>query len=97
VLAVPRAGGAARRRPGRVGLERDGGVCGGGRLMNYAILVDGERVARVKSDDEVRTWISEYREEHTEDDPAAAHVQILQQGAFWFINGGKLIDRERFF
>jgi hypothetical protein len=54
-------------------------------------------VARVKADDEVRTWISEYREEHTEDDPAAAHVQILQQGAFWFINGGKLIDRERFF
>ena len=65
--------------------------------MNYAILVDGDRVARVKSDDEVRIWISEYREEHTEDDPAAAHVQRLQQGAFWFINGGKLIDRERFF
>lgn len=65
--------------------------------MSYAILVDGDRVARVKSDEDVRTWISEYREEHTEDDPAAAHVQILQQGALWFINGGKLIDRERFF
>jgi len=97
VLAVPRSGGAARRGSGRAGRERHGGVCGGRRLMSYAILVDGERVARVKSDDEVRTWISEYREEHTEDDPAAAHVQILQQGAFWFINGGKLIDRERFF
>jgi len=46
---------------------------------------------------EPTTWISEYREAHTEDDPAAAHVQILQRGAFWFINGGKLIDRERFF
>ena len=65
--------------------------------MSYAILVDGDRVARVKSDDEVRTWISKYREEHADDDPAAAHVQILQQGALWFINGGKLIDRERFF
>ena len=65
--------------------------------MSYAILVDGDRVARVKSDDEVRTWISTYREEHAEDDPAAAHVQILQQGALWFINGGKHIDRERFF
>ena len=65
--------------------------------MSYAILVDGDRVSRVKSDDEVRTWISTYREEHAEDDPAAAHVQILQQGALWFINGGKLIDRERFF
>jgi len=30
--------------------------------MSYAILVDGDRVAKVKSDDEVRTWISEYRE-----------------------------------
>jgi hypothetical protein len=65
--------------------------------MTYVILVDGDRVARVKSDDDVRTWISTYREEHAEDDPAAAHVQILQQGALWFINGGKLIDRERFF
>ena len=46
VLAVPRAAGAARRGSGRAGLERDGGVCGGGRLMSYAILVDGERVAR---------------------------------------------------
>jgi hypothetical protein len=65
--------------------------------MSYAILVDGDRVTRVKSDDAVRAWISKYREEHAEDDPAAAHVQILQQGAFWFISGGKLIDRERFF
>ena len=37
-------------------------------------------MARVKSDDAVRTWISKYRAEHAEDDPAAAHVQILQQG-----------------
>jgi hypothetical protein len=64
--------------------------------MSYAILVDGDRVARVKSDDAVRTWISRYREEHADDDPAAAHVQILQQGAFWFVTGGKLIDLERF-
>jgi hypothetical protein len=64
--------------------------------MSYAILVDGERVARVKSDDAVRGWISNYREKHAEDDPAAAHVQILQQGSLWFITGGKLIDRERF-
>jgi hypothetical protein len=65
--------------------------------MSYAILVDGDRVVRVKSDDAVRTWLAEYREEHAEDDPAAAHVQILQQGTFWFISGGELIDRERFF
>lgn len=64
--------------------------------MSYAILVDGDRVARVKSDEAVRSWISNYREEHEEDDPAAAHVQILQQGALWFITGGKLVDRARF-
>lgn len=64
--------------------------------MSYAILVDGDRVARFKSDDAVRTWISRYREEHADDDPVAAHVQILQQGALSFITGGKLIDRERF-
>jgi hypothetical protein len=64
--------------------------------MSYAILVDGNRVARVRSDDAVRAWISRYREEHADDDPVAAHVQILQQGALWFITGGKLIDRERF-
>jgi len=33
-------------------------------------------VARVKTDDEVRTWISTYREEHAEDDPAAAHCRF---------------------
>ena len=65
-------------------------------MADYALLVDGERVARVNSEDEVRTWLAKYREDHTEDDPSAAHVQIIERGAFAWLTGGKLVDRERF-
>jgi hypothetical protein len=65
-------------------------------MANYAILLDGERVATVDSDAAVRAWIAKYREDHMEDDPAAAHLQILERGALAWLVGGKLIDRERF-
>jgi len=65
--------------------------------MGYVILVDGERVAGMSSDDAVRAWIAKYREDHAEDDPAAAHIQILERGALAWLVGGKLVDRERFF
>jgi hypothetical protein len=65
-------------------------------MAGYALLVDGERVAQVGSEDDVRTWLVNYREEHAEDDPAAAHVQILQRGAFAWLVGGKLLDRTQF-
>jgi hypothetical protein len=65
-------------------------------MTNYTILLDGERVASIDSDSAVRAWIAKYREDHTVDDPAAAHVQILERGAFAWLTGGKLIDRERF-
>ena len=64
--------------------------------MGYAILVDGERVARVSSDEAVRAWVAKYREDHAQDDPAAVHVQILERGALAWLTGGKLVDRERF-
>jgi len=64
--------------------------------MDYAILLDGERVARANSDDAVRAWIEKYRQDHSEDDPAAAHVQILERGRLAWLVGGKLVDRERF-
>ena len=64
--------------------------------MDYAILLDGERVARVSPDDDVRAWVARYREDHAEDDPAAAHVQILERGRLAWLVGGKLVDRERF-
>jgi hypothetical protein len=65
-------------------------------MADYALLVDGERVARAGTEDDVRAWLVKYREEHAEDDPAAAHVQVLQRGALAWITGGKLVDRKRF-
>jgi hypothetical protein len=65
-------------------------------MTDYTILLDGERVASIDSDSAVRVWLAKYREDHADDDPAAAHVQILERGAFAWLTGGKLIDRERF-
>jgi hypothetical protein len=65
-------------------------------MTDYALLVDGERVARANSPDDVRAWLQKYREEHAEDDPAAAHVQIIERGALAWLTGGKLVDREQF-
>jgi hypothetical protein len=64
--------------------------------MRYSLRVDGERVARLDSEDAVRRWIEKYRGEHVEDDPGAAHVQVVQQGPLGWLTGGKLLDRERF-
>jgi hypothetical protein len=44
----------------------------------------------------VRAWLTKYREEHAEDDPSAAHVQIIERGAFAWLTGGKLVDRDQF-
>jgi hypothetical protein len=65
-------------------------------MPTFAILVDGERAARVGSEDDVRAWLARYREDHVEDDPAAAHVQILERRGLAWLTGGKLVDRERF-
>jgi hypothetical protein len=65
-------------------------------MADYAILVDGTRVARVNDGDDVRAWIAKYREDHQEDDPDAAHVQVLERNFLSWLTGGKLIDRERF-
>jgi hypothetical protein len=65
-------------------------------MPKYALLVDGERAASVDSEMAVRAWLAEYREEHTEDDPSAAHVQIIERGALAWVTGGKLVDRLRF-
>jgi hypothetical protein len=64
--------------------------------MKYDLLVDGDRVARVDSDREVRDWLARYRDEHTEDDPDAAHVLVLARTPLAFLTGGKILDREQF-
>jgi hypothetical protein len=61
------------------------------------VLVDGDRVARVATDDDLRAWLLKYREDHEEDDPSAAHVQVLERGRLSWLTGGRLVDRERFF
>jgi hypothetical protein len=66
-------------------------------MTDYAVLVDGERVAKVASEDDVRSWLTKYREEHSEDDPGAAHVQIIERGRLAWLKGGKLLDRRQFF
>jgi hypothetical protein len=66
-------------------------------MTDYAVLVDGERVAKVASEDDVRSWLTKYREEHSEDDPGAAHVQIIERGRLGWLKGGKLLDRRQFF
>jgi hypothetical protein len=65
-------------------------------VPKYDLLVDGERQARVESEAQVRDWLARYSEEHTEDDPAAAHVQILERGPLAWLTGGRLEPRERF-
>jgi hypothetical protein len=65
-------------------------------MADYAILLDGERVASMDSDDDVRAWLVKYREDHGDDDPSAAHVQIIERGTFAWLTGGKLVDRKLF-
>jgi hypothetical protein len=65
-------------------------------MPSYALLVDGERVHRVDNEADVRAWIATYCEQHEEDDPVAAHVQIIQRGPLAWLTGGKLVDRTRF-
>jgi hypothetical protein len=65
-------------------------------MPKYALLVDGERVATLDAADAVRSWLVDYRADHVEDDPSAAHVQIIERGRLWWVTGGKLVDRLRF-
>ena len=61
-------------------------------MATFDLLVDGERIARVRSEQEVRDWLARYREEHAEDDPDATHVQIVAAKLI----GGRLVPRDRF-
>jgi hypothetical protein len=66
-------------------------------VADFALLVDGQKVERANSEDDVRAWIAKYREDHQEDDPDAAHVQVLERRFLSWLTGGKLLDRDRFF
>ncbi|HYA08798.1 MAG TPA: hypothetical protein VEG24_04360 [Gaiellaceae bacterium] len=62
----------------------------------YELLVDGRRHAKAADEDEVRTWLEQYRAEHEEDDPDATHVQVLKNSPGFF-STGELVPREDFF
>jgi hypothetical protein len=65
-------------------------------LPRFQILVDGHGHEKADSEDAVRTWLRAYREEHVEDDPDAAHVQVRELSRWSWLSGGKLVPRERF-
>lgn len=65
-------------------------------MARYELLVDGRSRWRAKDDDDLRTWLAEYREEHVDDDPDAVHVQIRKLGPWSWLTGGTIVDREAF-
>jgi hypothetical protein len=62
----------------------------------YELLVDGRRRWKAVSEDDVREWLRDYREEHAEDDPDAVHVQVRALSPWSWLTGGTLVPRERF-
>lgn len=62
----------------------------------YELLVDGRSRWRAKDEDDVRTWLAEYRDEHRDDDPEAAHVQVRRLGPMSWLTGGQMVDRDSF-
>jgi len=65
-------------------------------VARYEILVDGQGRAKGETEDAVREWIRGYRAEHGEDDPDATHIQVRELSRWSWLNGGKLVPRERF-
>ena len=65
-------------------------------MAKYELLVDGRSRWRAKDDDDVRTWLAEYRDEHVDDDPDAVHVQVRRLGRWSWLTGGTMVDREDF-
>jgi hypothetical protein len=65
-------------------------------VAKYDLLIDGQRRWRAASEDEVRRWLGDYREEHADDDPDATHVQVMQLSRFSWLTGGTVVGADRF-
>jgi hypothetical protein len=65
-------------------------------VAKYDLLIDGQSRWKAGSDDEVSEWLREYREEHAEDDPDAAHVQIRRLGRLSWLTGGSIVPAAPF-
>jgi hypothetical protein len=62
-------------------------------VAKYELLVDGRRRWKADDEEDVRSWLREYMEEHQGDDPDAAHVQIRRLGGLSWLTGGTMVDR----
>jgi hypothetical protein len=65
-------------------------------VAKYELLVDGRARWKASDEDDLRTWLREYREQHTADDPEAAHVQVRRLSALSWLTGGTVVDRKLF-
>lgn len=65
-------------------------------MARFELLIDGRSRWKAETEDDVRRWIAEYREEHVDDDPDAAHVQVRRLSRLAWLTGGTLVGRERF-
>ena len=65
-------------------------------MAKYELLIDGRRRWKASSEEDLRRWLGEYREEHAQDDPDAVHVQIRELTHWAWLTGGTLVPRERF-
>jgi hypothetical protein len=65
-------------------------------VARYELLVDGQRRWKAADEEDARSWLREYREEHVHDDPDAAHVQIRRLSRLAWLTGGTIVEREHF-
>ena len=65
-------------------------------MARYELLVDGRSRWRAKDENDVRSWLREYRDEHVDDDPEAAHVQVRRLSRWSWLTGGTIVDRDEF-
>jgi hypothetical protein len=45
-------------------------------VASFELLIDGRRRWKARSEDDVRTWLREYCDEHAADDRIAEHVLL---------------------
>jgi gamma-D-glutamyl-L-lysine dipeptidyl-peptidase len=65
-------------------------------VARFELLIDGRSRWRAGSEEDVRRWLAEYRDEHAEDDPDATHVQVRELSRFSWLTGGKLVNPAAF-
>jgi hypothetical protein len=65
-------------------------------VAKFELLVDGRSRWKAASEADAREWLAEYREEHADDDPDAAHVQVRKLSPWSWLTGGRIEDTKSF-